>query len=404
MKPFWKKLKLFVAIGLGALVIVGILGFLYLRNSDAWTMLTLFNEETRVENFRNFHTIFPSEPVNRGDSVWAFESNLKLLPEFYTFEGQQRRIDAFLEETSTTGFAVARDGELLYEAYFNGYGADSLTTSFSVAKSFVSTMVGIAIEQGYITSVWDPVERYVPALSGTGYGPIPLHHLLTMSSGVDFDEDYANPRSDINRLPVQIFVFRTSLPDLLKEVKMLREPGIYNEYSSSDTLVLGLVLEGATGRSPAQFLEQTIWQPAGMEYPAYWGADFQGHTLAYGFLSASLRDYLRFGRLYLNQGQRDGEQIIPADWVARSMNPQEAHLQPGDNPQSHSTFGYGYQWWIPENPQGDFAAIGIWGQYVYVHPGYGVVIAKTSANADFDRRDHETIEVFRTIAQWAAAQ
>ena len=404
MKPFWERLRLFFAIFLGSLVIVGVVGFLYLRNSDAWTMLTLFNDETRVENFRNFHTLFPSEPVNRGDSVWAFESNPRPLPEFYTFDGQQRRIDVFLEETSTTGFAVARDGVLLYEAYFNGYGADSLTTSFSVAKSFISAMVGIAIEQGYITSIWDPVERYVPALSGTGYGPIPLYHLLTMSSGVVFDEDYANPRSDINRLPIQIFVFRTSVPDLLKEVEMVREPGINNEYSSSDTLVLGLVLEGATGRSPAQFLEQTIWQPAGMEYPAYWGADFQGHTLAYGFLSATLRDYLRFGRLYLNQGRRDGEQIIPAAWVARSVNPQEAHLQPGDNPQSHSTFGHGYQWWIPENPQGDFAAIGIWGQYVYVHPGYGVVIAKTSADADFDMQDHETIEVFRAIAQWGAEQ
>ncbi len=404
MKPFWKKLKLFLAIGLGALMIVGILGFLYLRNSDVWKMLTLFDDETRVENFRNFHTIFPAEPIHPGDSVWAFETNLRPLPEFYTFEGQQRRIDAFLEETSTTGFAVARDGELLYEAYFDGYGADSLPTSFSVAKSFVSALVGVAIEQGYIASVWDPVERYVPALAGTGYGPIPLHHLLTMSSGVAFDEDYANSRSDVNMLPVQVFVFRTSLPDLLKEVEMVREPGIYNTYSSSDTLVLGLVLEGATGMSPAQFLEQTIWQPAGMEYPAYWGADSQGHILAYGFLSASLRDYLRFGRLYLNQGQRDGEQIIPAAWVARSVNPQETHLQPGDNPQSHSTFGYGYQWWIPEDSQGDLMAIGIWGQYIYVHPGYGVVIAKTSADGNFDMQDHETIEVFRTIAKWAAEQ
>lgn len=390
--------------GLGTLVIVGVLGFLYLRNSNVWTMLTLFNDETRVENFRNFHIIFPSEPVNRGDSVWAFESNLRPLPEFYTFADQQRRIEAFLEETATTGFAVARDGELLYEAYFDGYETNTLVTSFSVAKSFVSALVGIAIEQGYIASEWDQVERYVPSLAGSGYGPIPLHHLLTMSSGVDFDEDYANPRSDVNRLPMQVFVFRTGLPDLLKKIPALREPGTYNQYSSSDTLVLGLVLEGATGMSPAHFLEQTIWMPAGMEYPAYWGADSQGHTLAYGFLSASLRDYLRFGRLYLNQGRRDGEQIIPAAWVARSVNPQEAHLQPRDNPHSESTFGYGYQWWLPDNPQGDFVAIGIWGQYIYVHPGYGVVIAKTSADVDYTMQDHETIAVFRTIAQWAAEQ
>ena len=383
---------------------LGALGFLLLRNSDVWTMFTLFSDDTRVENFREFHTLFPSDPIHPGDAVWAFEPNLKPLPEFYTFQGRQHRIDEFMDKTWTTGFAVARDGELLYEAYLGGYEADSLPTSFSVAKSFVSAMVGIAIDQGYIASVWDPVERYVPALAGSGYGPIPLHHLLTMSSGVDFDEDYASPRSDITMLPVRVFVLRTSLPDLLKDVPAIREPGTYNEYASSDTMVLGLVLEAATGMPLAQYLEQTIWKPAGMEHMAYWGTDLHGHTLAYGFLSASLRDYLRFGRLYLNQGQRDGEPIIPAEWVVRSVNPQEAHLQPGDNPESHWTFGYGYQWWIPENPQGDFVAMGIWGQYIYVHPGYRVVIAKTSADDDFDVRYHETIEVFRTLAEWAAAQ
>lgn len=203
---------------------------------------------------------------------------------------------------------------------------------------------------------------------------------------------------------MQIFVFRNSVPDLLKEVEMQREPGLRNEYSSTDTMVLGLVLEGATGMSPAQYLEQAIWKPAGMAHPAYWGTDFHNHTLTHAFLSASLQDYLRFGRLYLNQGQRDGQQIIPADWVARSVNPQEAHLLPGDNPHSHSTFGYGYQWWLPEDPQGDFTAIGIWGQYIYIHPVYGIVIVKTSADPDYNMGDPEIIEVFRTIAQWGAEQ
>jgi CubicO group peptidase (beta-lactamase class C family) len=404
MKPVWKRLLLLVAVLLGSLSILAALGYLYLRNSTWWTTLTLFSDETRVENFQNFHTLFPSDPIDPGDSVWAFESDLRPLPEFYTFEGQQRSMDEFLERTWTTGFAVAKDDELLYEAYFSGYGPDSLPTSFSVAKPFVSALVGIAIEQGYIASVWDPVEMYVPALAGTGYGPIPLQHLLTMSSGVEFDEDYRSSSSDVNMIPVRVFVLRASVTDLMKDVAVLREPGTYNDYASSDTLVLGLVLQAATGQSLAQFMEQTIWKPAGMERPAYWGTDLHGNTLAYGFLSASLRDYLRFGRLYLNQGLRDGQRIIPAAWIDRSVNPQEAHLQPGDNPQSHSTFGYGYQWWIPDNPQGDFTAIGIWGQYVYVHPGYGVVIIKTSADYDFDTREHETIAVFRALAQWASEQ
>ena len=116
-------------------------------------------------------------------------------------------------------------------------------------------------------------------------------------------------------------------------------------------------------------------------------------------LNAALRDYARFGRLYLEGGARDGEQIIPADWVSASVNPAAAHLQPGDNPASFWTFGYGYKWWIPENPQGDFLAIGIWGQYIYIDPVREVIIVKTSADPLFDDNDHESVAAFRAIAR-----
>lgn len=401
MRSFWKKIGL-VFVGISGLVIIlGVAGFFYLRSSDWWIAFTLFSDDTRVENFRNFHTLFPSEPVLPGEDVWTFVPRPQELPLSYTFAGEKRRIDDYLQESWTTGIAVAKDENLLVEQYFLGYGPDSLVTSFSVAKSVVSALVGIALQEGHIESVHDTVETYVPELTGTGYGSITLHHLLTMSSGVDFDENYHRMTSDINMLSVHVFGFQTSLADLLKDVSILREPGTYNEYLSSDTIVLGMVLQAATGTSLSKYLERTIWQPAGMQYPAYWNTDYHGNTLAHAFLSASLLDFLRFGRLYLNQGYRNGLEIIPSQWVDCSVNPTESRLQPGENPDSHWTFGYGYQWWIPEDPQGDFVAIGIWGQYVYVHPAYGVVIAKTSADYDFDVRDHETIEIFRTIARWA---
>jgi CubicO group peptidase (beta-lactamase class C family) len=225
-----------------------------------------------------------------------------------------------------------------------------------------------------------------------------------MSSGLDFDEDYESFTSDINMLPVRVFGFRDALPDLVRETEAVREPGIYNDYVSSDSVVLGLVVEAAVGRSLSRYLEEAIWVPAGMEHPAHWNTDYHGNTLAHAFLSASLRDYLRFGRLYLNGGQRDGRRIIPAGWVSESLYREEPRLQPGENPDSHWSFGYGYKWWIPEEPVGDFVAIGIWGQYVYVHPEYRVVISKTRADYDFDERDHETIALFRELARWASSR
>ena len=127
-----------------------------------------------------------------------------------------------------------------------------------------------------------------------------------------------------------------------------------------------------------------------------------GREFAHCCLNATLRDYARFGRLYLEGGARDGRQIVPAEWIAASVNPAAPHLQPGENPASSWTFGYGYQWWIPEDPQGDFTAIGVWGQYIYIDPAREVIIVKSSADPDFDDNDHETIAAFRAIARAVA--
>ncbi|WP_245243149.1 serine hydrolase [Pararhodobacter sp. SW119] len=166
---------------------------------------------------------------------------------------------------------------------------------------------------------------------------------------------------------------------------------------------MGLVLEGATGMPVAEYLESRLWGPLGAERDAFWSTDRQGQEFALCCLNATLRDYARFGRLYLEGGARDGRQIIPAVWVDASVTPEAAHLQPGDNSASSWTFGYGYKWWIPENPQGDFTAIGVWGQYIYVDPARGVIVVKTSADPDFDDNDHESVAAFRAIARAVTA-
>jgi CubicO group peptidase (beta-lactamase class C family) len=389
---------------LAVLLIGGTAGFLYLRNSEWWITVTLFGDDTRVENFRNFHTLFPSDRADTGTDVWEFDRNIRSLPEAFAFNGEERSVARFLDETWTTGLSVAVDGTILAEEYFRGNDSASPATSFSMAKSVLSALVGIAIAEGRIESVHDRVDTYLPDFAGTDYGAVSVQDLLTMSSGLEFDEDYESFTSDINMLPVRVFGFRDALPNLLRETEAVREPGIYNDYVSSDSLVLGLVVEAAVGRSLSRYLEEAIWLPAGMEHPAHWNTDYHGNTLGHAFLSASLRDYLRFGRLYLNDGRREGRQIIPADWVSESLYREEPRLQPGENPDSHWSFGYGYKWWIPEEPVGDFVAIGIWGQYVYVHPEYRVVISKTSADYDFDERDHETIALFRELARWASSR
>lgn len=396
-----KKGLIFLATIVMGCGLITLAGYFWLQNSPWGPALTLFADEKRVENFRAMDTIFPSQYIAPAapDDVWAFAYDLRPLPTSYQWQGATHAVADFLTRTETTGLLVVQDGLILHESYYLGNDEMSPATSWSVAKSFLSAMVGIALAQGHIESVADPVTDYVPELIGSGYQGVPIKHILTMSSGVDFDEDYDNFLSDINMIFTRAFALGTPMVDTIAGLERVREPGTYNDYISADSMVLGLLLERATGQSVAAYLEETIWQPTGMESEAFWNLDRTGTEISFCCLNATLRDYARFGRLYLNQGQRDDVQIIPADWVAISTTPRGPHLEPGDNPDSFWTFGYGYQWWIPEEPDEEYLAIGVWGQYIYVYPRYDIVIVKSSTDYWFDENDHETVELFRTIAR-----
>jgi len=393
-------MRLALKIGLGLLIVivlVGGSGFLWLRNSPYWAGITLFAEANRVENFRAMDGVFPALDVPAGDDVWAFTAAPHPLPDIYAFEGAARPVAAFLDETVTTGLLVVRDGAIVHEEYRLGADETSKLTSWSVAKSVVAALVGIALEEGHIGSVDDVLTAYVPDLAGSGYDGVTIEDALTMSSGVAFDEDYDNPMSDVNRLFFTLAAGQ-SMADALAALERAREPGTFNNYISSDTIALGLVLEAATGVPNEAYLATRLWQPMGAERAAFWNTGRAGSVLPFCCINATLRDYARLGRLFLEGGARDGEQIVPRAWVERSTRPSAPRLEPGDNPASSWSFGYGYHWWVPENPRDEFLAIGIWGQYVYVDRARQVVIVKTSADHDFDIRDHETVEVFRAIA------
>ncbi|MFN4098458.1 MAG: serine hydrolase domain-containing protein [Pararhodobacter sp.] len=399
---FARRLLRIAAWTFGALAVLALAGFLWLRQSPYWAGITLFAESHRIENFRAMDRVFPSRAVPRAGPVWAFGSDPRPLPATYAFDGAEHDLAAFLDRTVTTGLLVVCRGAITHEDYRLGADETSPFTSWSMAKSVLSALIGIAVEEGHIARIRDPIGLYVPALAGSGYADVPIEYALTMSSGVAFDEDYDNPFSDINMLFIRAMAMGTPVEDTIAGLQDTGAPGTFNDYVSSDSMALGLVLEAATGMRVADYLASRLWGPMGAEADAFWSTDRTGREFALCCLNATLRDYARFGRLYLEGGARDGVQIIPADWVAASVNPSAPHLQPGDNPASSWTFGYGYKWWIPEDPQGDFTAIGVWGQYIYIDPVREVVIVKTSADPDFDDNDHESVAAFRAIARAVA--
>jgi CubicO group peptidase (beta-lactamase class C family) len=387
-----------------ALVLLLLAAFVWLRQSPYWAGITLFAESHRVENFRAMDRVFPARAVPRGDEVWTFTRAPAPLPDTYAFESESRDLTAFLDRTETTGFLVVYRGAITHEEYRQSADEASPFTSWSMAKSVLSALIGIAVEEGHIASIRDPIGTYVPALAGSGYADVPIGDALTMSSGIAFDEDYDNPLSDINILFIRAMAMGVPAEETLADLERLREPGTYNDYVSSDSMALGLVLENATGMPVSDYLSSRLWGPMGAEADASWSIDRTGREFALCCLNATLRDWARFGRLYLEGGNREGRQIVPETWVTASVNPEAPHLQPGDNPASFWTFGYGYKWWIPEDPRGDFLAIGVWGQFIYVDPTREIVIVKTSADPHFDDHDPETVAAFRAIARATAGQ
>ena len=398
--PRYSKILIAVLI---VFVAITLSGFVWLRSTPYWAGITLFWESKRVENFRSMDTVFPYRPVARGGDVWSFGNAPRVLPQHFRFDGHSRNLADFLTDTKTAGLVVVHDGDIVFEDYRLGATERSKFTSWSMAKSVLSALIGIAVEEGAIESIGDPLSRYVPALAGSDYAEVSIEDVLTMSSGMGFNEDYDDPFSDVNMLFID-FATGTPMEDLLAGIGRVREPGVFNDYISTDTIALGLVLEAATGATMDRYLSTRLWSPMGAEDSAFWNTGATGQALATCCLNARLRDYARFGRLFLENGAREDVQIVPADWVASSVEPTAPHLKPGDNPASSWTFGYGYQWWIPEEPQREFLAIGIWGQYLYVDRNRRVVIVKASVDPGFDGRDHESVAAFRAIARSVAGQ
>ena len=396
-----KALKIIAII---VIVIAALAGIFHKKIKQVYGAVTLFDAAVIDENFRSADQTFPVKLVRRGGPVFEFKRRPVALPETYPFRGTAKNLQRFLDHTGTTGMVVIKDDAIVFEKYYRGNTEKTRTISWSVAKSFVSALIGVAVREGFIKDIRQPITDYVPQLKGSGYDGVSIKDIMNMSSGIRFNEDYGDFFSDIQRMGRTI-AFGTSLDDFVASLANERKPGTYRHYVSADTQALGMLLRESTKTGVTSYLEEKIWKKIGMESDAYWLVDGNGMEMVFGGLNAVLRDYARFGLLYLNNGKWGNEQVVPAEWVKASVTPDAPHLMPGKDPSHDWTLGYGYQWWIPENPDGDFLAIGIYGEFIYVYPKYRVVIAKSSAYADYnkdgDDMEIETIEMFRAIARRA---
>ncbi len=367
-----------------------------------YKLATLYNEKSIAKNFINIDKLFETSiPIPASELPYIFIKKDFDLPESYDFEGKTFNLLDGLAHFHTDGLIVLHDGEMLYENYWNGNSKDSKHIVFSVSKSILSALFGIAVEEGLIESIDDEVSKYLDDFTGTGYENVKIKNLLQMSSGIEFNEDYEDQNSDINKFG-RATAIGTPFRKFAKSLKNGREQGTYNHYVSLDTQVLGMIIESVTNMSLRDYLYKRIWSKIGTENEAYYIVDRTGTDMALGGLNASLRDLAKFGQLYLNDGSWQGEQIIPKSWVNQSHTPDAPHLMPNAGELSSNEWGYGYQWWIPGDPLTDYTAHGIFNQFIYIDPISKVVIAKTSSNYRFrSEREYSKavhIAMFRSIA------
>jgi len=296
----------------------------------------------------------------------------------WEFQGEALTLDAYFNRNPTTGLLIARGETILVERYQYDRHDRHRFTSWSMAKTVTSMLMGIAIAEGRIRSVDEPAAAYVPALEGTEYGRTSLRHLLQMSSGVRFVEDYSG-NDDVMMLARATFAQRSE--GGAKAVTPFNErlvpSGTRFYYASAETQVLGLVLRSAVGRPVTAYLEEKIWHPMGAEADATWLVDRSGQEVTFCCINAVLRDYARLGLLLAHEGNWRGRQLIPAAWIrdATTVRGDQAHLRPGI---ATGFFGYGYQTWIFPGERRMFALLGVRGQSIFVDPQSRLVMVHTA--------------------------
>lgn len=365
---------------------------------------TLFSGVHQRQNFCRMHELFPFSHLVPSPTPHAFATGDPVdLPGQFHYDGETIDTEQFLESTSTAALVVVHDGLVRLERYETTGGPAVPWLSMSVAKSFVATLVGIAVDEGHISSIEDPIDTYVPEVLGSAYEGVRIKDLLQMSSGAAWNEDYSDPDSDVARLGRGMNGNGT-FAELVAGVTAETDPGTLNRYNSAETQALGFLVSRATDQPLTDYMQAKLWDPLGMNHDAYWIVDSAGVEMAFGGLNASALDYARLGELHRLGGLWQGERIVSAEWVSAATTPDAPHVMPNRPDDPDFGLGYGYQWWVPGGNDGEFMAIGVYNQLIHVNPTAGTVIVKLSANPTYGVLDDEehnrelaSIELFRAI-------
>ena len=348
---------------------------------------SLFSAEKIVNNFSSMDTLFTTVPVPRGnDAVVPLPIGAPAtMPD---------GVAQWIADRDVTALVVLKDGTFVHEDYFLGTTPEDLRVSWSVAKSFLSALMGIVLEDGDIKSIDDQVTDYVPMLIGSAYDGATIKDVLQMSSGVVFNEDYLAFNSDINKMG-RILALGGSMDTFAASLdERFVEPETVWQYVSIDTHVVGMVIRGATGRTISELLTEKIFSKMGFEADPYYVSDGYGVAFVLGGLNLRTRDYARFGQMIANGGAWNGQQIVPRAWLAASTKP-SANAATGKP-------AYGYQWWIHQGASaGEFNAQGVYGQYIFIDTARDVVIAVNSADKLFKEEgaSDQNFEMMRAIAK-----
>ncbi len=384
------KSAILSVLGLAILVTLGSSSFAQITSNPDSLSKNAFqwNQQERELGFAHFDQVFEARKVPKGSKVHILSQGSPIAA-FSKGGDKEKVLEVFIREQKVSGLLILEDGNIRLERYALGHNRSGRWTSQSVAKSITSTLVGTAIKDGYIKSVDDYVTDYIPDLKGSAYEKVTIRHLLTMTTGIRWNEDYTDPNADIVRFytdPIEPGMNATV--SYMRRLPADAEPGKKWVYSTGETNLLGVIVSSATHQTLSQYLSSKIWIPYGMEQKATWIMDRTGEELAGCCLQITLRDYARFGQFVLEDGRINGESLVPTDWFKTATHIQ-VPLWPGG--------GYGYGWWIFDG--NSFEALGIYGQMIHIDPGRGLVIVVNSAwpEADSNVRHSAVSNFVKTI-------
>lgn len=343
-----------------------------LDTADAPKTILFWNTSQKLDGFKNYKEILPTRLIPKSQNPYPLSYDLMDLSKIkYKFQGKEFSIYDYIQEFKIAGLIVVRDGAILYENYNFGNDESTKWVSFSVTKSVTSMLLGAAIQDGFINSIEDKVTTYLPQLINSKYKDVSIKQVLHMSSGIEWNEDYTDPQSDVN---IAGAMNSLTLYKYQNTLNIAATPGSKFNYNTGETNLIGGVVRSAIGNSLSSYLEQKIWRPFGMEFDAYWAidSDFE-QELGGCCLNATLKDFARIGIFAMNNGLlRDGTMMLPRDWMKDSTTPSPNYPY------------YGYQWWLDGPEYSSYYADGVFGQFIWIDPVTRTVIAMHGAR---DRAD-----------------